>query len=170
MNRFQGAVLLAALVLVSCEPFEAWDDYGATDPKLQFIGRMQLAADDIGPRYAYPGTAVRLRCYCTGVDVAFKDEGSGDDKHTNFVNVLVDGKQAAVLKLPHTDDGELLKGVRGLARGEHTIEFVKRTGPYAGTIQFLGISVQGTLLDPPPSPSGASRSSARPSPVAPATS
>jgi lysophospholipase L1-like esterase len=152
MNRFQGAVLLAALVLVSCEPFEAWDDYGATDPKLQFIGRMQLTADDIGPRYAYPGTAVRLRCDCTGVDVAFKDEGSGDDKHTNFVNVLVDGKQTAVLKLPHSDDGELLKGVRGLEPGEHTIEFVKRTGPYAGTIQFRGISVQGILLDPPPFP------------------
>ncbi|WNG13324.1 SGNH/GDSL hydrolase family protein [Cystobacter fuscus] len=151
MNRIHGAVLVAASTLVSCAPFEAWDDYGAMDPKLQFIGRMQFD-DDFGPRYAYPGATVRLRCDCTGVDVAFKDEGTGGDKRTNFVNVIVDGKQTAVLKLPNTDNGELLKAVRGLKPGEHTIEFVKRTGPYAGTIQFRGISVQGTLLDPPPLP------------------
>ncbi|OJH34772.1 SGNH/GDSL hydrolase family protein [Cystobacter ferrugineus] len=155
MNRFHGAARVAASalvsLLVSCEPFLPWDDYGAMDPKLQLIGRMQLV-DDEGFRYTYPGTTVRLRCDCTGVDVAFEDEGSGDDKRTNFVNVIVDGKQTAVLKLPRTKNGELIKGIRGLKPGEHTIEFVKRTGPYAGTIQFRGISVQGVLLDPPPLP------------------
>lgn len=155
MNRFHVAARVAASalvsMLVSCEPFLVWDDYSATDPRLQFIGREQTL-DDNGPRYAYPGATVRLRCDCTGVDVAFKDEGSGGDKRTNFVNVIVDGKQTAVLQLPQSENGALIKGVRGLKPGEHTIEFVKRTGPYAGTIQFRGLSLQGLLLEPPALP------------------
>jgi hypothetical protein len=149
MNRFHGVLLLSALVLVSCEPFEVWNDYSAMDPKLQFIGRMQLVEEE-GPRYTYPGTTVRFRCACTGVDVAFADEGSGGDKRTNFVNVIVDGKHAATVQL--SQDATLLKGARGLSKGEHTIEIVKRTGPYAGTIHFVGIALQGVLLEPPPLP------------------
>ena len=149
MNRISGAlVLLVSLALSSCAPFEAWFDYSALDTKIQFIGRMQPVEDE-GPRYAYPGT-VRFRCDCTGVDVAFQDEGTGGDKLTNFVNILVDGKEAATVQL--NNQARQLSGVRGLKRGEHLIEVVKRTGPYAGAIRFLGVSLQGTLLEPPPLP------------------
>ncbi len=150
MNRIQGAlVLLASLAVSSCAPFEAWFDYSALDTKLQFIGRMK-PVDDEGPRYAYPGGTVRFRCDCTGVDVAFQDEGTGGDKQTNYVNILVDGEHAATVQLDNK--ARQLSGVRGLKRGEHTIELVKRTGPYAGAIRFLGVSLQGTLLDPLPLP------------------
>ncbi|MGZ3459890.1 MAG: GDSL-type esterase/lipase family protein, partial [Archangium sp.] len=103
-----------------------------------------------GPTYVYPGTTVRFRCNCTGVDVAFADKGGGGEEHTNWVNVLVDGQEAVKVELEQ--EASLLRGARNLKKGEHTIEIVKRTGPHAGAIQFLGVSLQGILLDPPAPP------------------
>lgn len=138
-------------LLAGCEPFTPWFDYAADDPRLQLIGRMDMTTED-GPTYAFPGGTIRFRCDCTGVDVDFKDLGTdfgiGGDEHTNYVNVIVDGKEAAKVQLQ--PEANILRGARNLSKGEHTIEIVKRTEGYAGAIQFLGISLQGILLDPPP--------------------
>ena len=149
MRRLIWCVLPLLAVLMSCEPFEPWFDYAADDARLQMIGRVDKSTED-GPTYAYSGTIIRFRCDCTGVDVAFADLGKGGDEHTNFVNVLVDGQHAATVEL--TPESRILRGARGLPPGEHIVEIVKRTEPYAGNIQFLGISLQGVLLDPPPRP------------------
>jgi lysophospholipase L1-like esterase len=149
MRRFIWCVLPALAVLSSCEPFEPWFEYAADDGRLQIIGRVDNETED-GPTYAHSGVTIRFRCDCSGVDVAFADLGTGGDEHTNFVNVLVDGKNAGVVQL--TPEARLLRGARNLPPGEHLIEIVKRTEPYAGDIQFLGISLQGVLLDAPPRP------------------
>ena len=141
--------LFALAVLAGCEPFDPWFDYAADDAHLQFIGRMDMTTED-GPTYAHPGATVRFRCNCTGVDVAFADLGTGGEEHTNFVNILVDGKEEAQVELQPI--GNILHGARNLKRGEHTIEVVKRTESYAGNIQFLGVSLQGILLEPPEPP------------------
>ena len=149
MRRFIWCLLPALAVLSSCEPFEPWFEYAADDGRLQIIGRADMESED-GPTYAYPGVTIRFRCNCTGVDVAFKDLAKGGDEFTNHVNVIVDGEPAARVQL--IQKGTILRGARNLPRGEHIVEIVKRTEAYAGDIQFLGISLQGILLDPPERP------------------
>ncbi|QRK10951.1 acetyl xylan esterase [Archangium violaceum] len=138
--------LLPILAMAGCAPFEPWFDYNSNDEKIQHIGRIDWKTPD-GPTYAYPGVTHRFRCNCTGVDVAFKDLGGGGESNTNWVNIIVDGETKAKVELKQ--DAELLRGVRGLKKGEHTIEIVKRTGPHAGSVRFLGVSLQGVLVDPP---------------------
>lgn len=153
MSRFHFAWLLPVLAMAGCEPFDPWFDYTADDPNLQFIGRMDFTADTEkeGPIYTHSGGTVRFRCDCTGVDVVFKDMGEGGEEHTNWVNVLVDGKEEARVQL-NPGKKSLIRGAHNLKKGEHTVEIVKRTEPYAGRIQFLGVSVQGMLLAPPVPP------------------
>ncbi|MET0404642.1 MAG: GDSL-type esterase/lipase family protein [Cystobacter sp.] len=150
MNHLRGALLLLPLMLAGCEPFKAWTEFGGQDSRLQFVGRMQRVEDE-GVRYAYPGSMVRFRCHCTDVDLAFESEGKGGDKHTDFINVFVDGEHVSTLELDK--ESRLLSAARDLPPGEHLIEAVKRTGPYAGTIKFVGLALVGNLLDPPPLPS-----------------
>ncbi|ATB30029.1 SGNH/GDSL hydrolase family protein [Melittangium boletus] len=151
MHRFPMAMLalVSMFALSSCAPFTAWFEHAANDPKLQLVGRMDHTNPE-QPLWAFPGTAARFRCNCTGVDVAFEDLGSGGEEHTNWVNVIVDGKTEVKLELK--PKATWLKGARGLPPGEHTIEIVKRTEAYAGVVRFFGVSVQGVLLDPPPRP------------------
>jgi lysophospholipase L1-like esterase len=151
MRRLRWTLLLPVLLMAGCEPFDPWFEFPANDPRLrfQFIGRMDHSYPD-GPISAFPGTTVRFRCDCTGVDVAFIDLGDGGREHTNWVNVIVDGVTEAKVEL--TRDARILPGARNLKKGEHLVELVKRTESYAGNIQFIGISLQGTLLDPPPRP------------------
>jgi lysophospholipase L1-like esterase len=103
-----------------------------------------------GPTYAYSGGTVRFRIHGTGVDVAFHENGPGDKQHTQYVNIIVDGVTTAVVKL--RNGAHLYKGARNLPAGEHLVELVKRTDSSVGPIQFLGVSIQGELLDPPPPP------------------
>jgi lysophospholipase L1-like esterase len=151
MHRSRFAWLLPVLFMAGCEPFDPWFDYvpDGNDTRLQYIGRMDWSTKD-GPTYAHSGVTVRFRCNCTGVDVAFEDHGTGGPEHTNWVNVIVDGKTQAKVELK--PGRNILRGARNLPRGEHLIEIVKRTEPYAGPIQFLGVSIQGVLVDPPPWP------------------
>ncbi len=149
MSRFRIPWLLPVLALAGCEPFDPWFDYTADDPNLQFIGRMDLTTDE-GPTYAHPGTTVRFRCNCTGVDVAFEDYGEGGDEHTNFVSILVDGVEEAKAELKPKGGALMYKGARNLSKGEHIVEVVKATESYAGNIRFVGLSLQGIILEPPP--------------------
>jgi lysophospholipase L1-like esterase len=150
MRGFRWTWLLPVLLIGGCEPFDPWFEYPSNDPRLrQFIGRMDDRFAE-GPIFAFPGTTVRFRCDCTGVDIAFIDLGDGGKEHTNHVNVIVDGVTEAKVEL--TKDARILPGARNLKKGEHIVELVKRTESYAGNIQFIGVSIQGTLLDPPPRP------------------
>jgi lysophospholipase L1-like esterase len=149
MREISWLWLLPVLTLCGCAPFTPWFDYPADDPRLHFIGRMDYSTPE-GPTYAFPGGTVRFRFRGTGVDVIFNDKSVGGDQHTNYVNILVDGENAAVVKLGH--GSHYYKGARDLPPGEHVVEIVKRTESYAGTIQFLGVSLQGELLEPPPAP------------------
>lgn len=150
MSRFRFAWLLPVLALAGCEPFDPWFDYAADDPNLLRIGRMD-ESDPAGPIYAHSGGTIRFRCDCTGVDVLFQDKGEGGDEHTNWVNILVDGKEEAKVQLLPGKKARI-RGAHNLKPGEHTVEIVKRTEPYAGRIQFLGMSIQGMLLAPPDPP------------------
>ena len=132
---------------MGCEPFAPWFDYAADDPGFQFIGRADFSTPE-GPTFAFPNGTVRFRCECTGVDVFFDSQALGDEAHTNFITVLVDGVQAARVQLPR--GGHVTRGARDLAPGEHLIELVKSTEAYAGQVRFLGVSLQGSLLPPPP--------------------
>jgi len=149
MHRFPMAALALVFMLSGCAPFTAWTEHAANDPKLQLVGRMDHAKPE-EPLWGFPGTTARFRCNCTGVDVAFEDLGTGGDEHTNWVNIIVDGKTETKVELKRK--ATWLKGARGLEPGEHTIEVVKRTEAYAGTVRFFGVSVQGILLEPPPRP------------------
>ncbi|HEX8438478.1 SGNH/GDSL hydrolase family protein [Archangium sp.] len=149
MSRSRIPGLLLILALAGCEPFEPWFDYAADDPNLQFIGRLDHTTDE-GPTYPHPGTTVRFRCNCTGVDVAFEDKGEGGNEHTNFVSIVVDGVEEAKVELKPKGGALMYKGARNLARGEHIVEVVKATESYAGNIRFVGLSLQGIILDPPP--------------------
>lgn len=139
-------LLPVLFILAGCTPSGPWSDYAADDPKLQYIGHIDESTPN-GPTYAHSGVTIRFRCDCTGVDVAFQDHGSGGEKGTNWVNVIVDGETKAKVKLQKSRS--ILRGAHNFPPGEHLIEIVKRTSPQSGPIQFFGGSVQGVLLDPP---------------------
>lgn len=125
-----------------------WVDVPASDPRLQYIGRMEPSPE--GQVYGFPGGTVRLLCDCTDVDLLFEDLGTGGEQHTNFIDVRVDGESAARVEL--TPGVRLHSGARGLTPGPHRLELVKRTEAYAGRVRFLGLRVRGVLLEPPPPP------------------
>jgi lysophospholipase L1-like esterase len=137
------------LALSGCDPNTPWNAYPASDPRLQFIGRGDPTLGE-GLTYAYSGGTVRFRFKGTGLDVAFNENGSGDERHTQYVNIVVDGVTAAVIKL--RNGAYHYKVARNLPPGEHIVELVKRTDTFVGPIQFLAVSIQGELLEPPPPP------------------
>jgi lysophospholipase L1-like esterase len=149
MRDLRWTWFLPVFLIAGCEPFDPWFEYPSNDPRFQFIGRMDHRSAE-GPISAFPGTTVRFRCDCTGVDIAFADLADGGKEHTNYVNVIVDGVTEAKVEL--TKDARLLRGARNLKKGEHIVELVKRTESYTGNMQFIGVSLQGTLLEPPPRP------------------
>ncbi|HSP77130.1 MAG TPA: SGNH/GDSL hydrolase family protein [Myxococcaceae bacterium] len=142
--------LLPALALTAgCGPFQPWFDFPAHDNRFQYTGRVELS--DGPPTFSYPGTSIRFRFEGEALELRFEDRGAGGIQNTNYVNLFLDDRPPVKLELRHTVERYLV--FRELEPGEHTLEIVKRTESFTGATRFLGVSLPGQLLEPPPRPS-----------------
>ncbi len=109
---------------------------------IRYVGRFDMR-DLLGPRFAWPGTALVAAFTGTGLDMKLRDSG------TSFFSVAVDGGKATSLS---TNAGaETYSVASGLAGGEHTVVLTKRTESVFGTVQLLSVNpVGGVLRTPPP--------------------
>ena len=108
---------------------------------VHFIGRFDTS-DPAGPRFAWPGSAIRARFDGSGLTVRLDDGGM------NLFDVLVDGAAGPVLA-PAAGAGDYVVAA-GLAPGPHDVAVVRRTESFFGPTQFLGFP--GATLVPTPAP------------------
>jgi len=110
-----------------------------------YIGRFNTS-DATGPRSAWSATTIKANFSGTGISANLVSVGD------NWYNVAIDGVVQTPVHAPAGTNG-LVALASGLASGNHTIEFVRRTEAYLGDVQFKGFSVTGGQLLAPPPPS-----------------
>jgi hypothetical protein len=114
----------------------------ARAPELRLEGRFD-DGDAAGPRFQWPGTAIRLRFAGTGVKVTLGEHSLELDEYQqvahDWYDVSLDGQ--------HLSEFEAQEGVQtytlasGLNKGEHELILRKRTEAFVGIGQFLGFEL-----------------------------
>ncbi|MFL5319631.1 MAG: SGNH/GDSL hydrolase family protein, partial [Myxococcaceae bacterium] len=107
------------------------------DPAIRYIGRIDSSSPD-GPTFSLAGSTVRVRFSGTKIGVQLR-EGSGDQGWNNFYDVFIDGALAQVLET-HDGRGDYVLA-SGLPNAEHELIFTKRTEPWIGQTQILGLTL-----------------------------
>lgn len=110
-----------------------------------YIGRFNTS-DPVGPKSAWSATTIRANFTGTGISADLYSSGD------NWYNVIIDGVVRTPVHLPAGTNGSVTLA-SGLAAGNHTIEFVRRTEAWVGDVQFRGFTVTGGQLLAPPAPS-----------------
>lgn len=123
----------------------------ASDPHIQYIGRF----DDSDPDslvFSYSGTSIRTSFNGGRIDALFTELGEGDEKTSNYFNVIIDGGEPSLLKLEPSKTVYTL--ATDLAEGKHSIELFKRTESQVGNVAFRGFQIKrhATLERPAPLP------------------
>lgn len=123
------------------EPKEA----GATTnvpPGPLYYGRFDHS-DKKGVRFAWSASTITFRFRGTGLNARFKDTGF------NWFDLMVDGRTMPPFGSGATKD--IFNLAHGLPEGIHTVTITKRSEARVGTVQLLGVDVEGgVLLSPPP--------------------
>jgi lysophospholipase L1-like esterase len=97
---------------------------------LAYMGRIDFSSPE-SPRFDWPGVSIEIafegsqKC-----SVILADEGRND------FNIILDGKQAGVVKAEKGEKEYVLAS--GLGLGSHTIKLTKRTEAYDGVTVFKG--------------------------------
>ncbi len=115
--------------------------FQADDARFTYVGRFDFS-DPAAPRTSAPAATVAARFRGVGLTVHLEDEAV-----RNSFDVIVDDRPAALLR-PAIGKTEYPIDVE-LEYGPHLVRIVKRTESSFGTATFLGLTVDGRLLDPP---------------------
>ncbi|MGC1376896.1 MAG: cellulose binding domain-containing protein [Anaerolineales bacterium] len=125
------------------EPYVA--PLGTPNPNVLYVGRFNTS-DPAGPRSAWSATTIKANFSGTGISANLYSSGD------NWYTVVIDGVVQPPLHVS-SDVGGSVTLASGLAAGNHTIEFVRRTEAWVGDVQFRGFTVDGGQLLAPPTPS-----------------
>jgi lysophospholipase L1-like esterase len=115
--------------------------FDADDDRFEYVGRFDFS-DPAAPRTSAPAATVAARFRGVALSVHLEDPGI-----RNSFDVLVDDLPAVVVR-PKLDTTEYPIDVE-LDYGEHLVRVVKRTESSFGISTFLGLTVDGQLLDAP---------------------
>jgi lysophospholipase L1-like esterase len=143
-----AVITLSGLNVMAQEPTKGGTEFiSPSDPRIQIIGRVDRT-DPAQVRIAYPGVTLRFRF--TG-DLAVVQLTSDHDD--TFVATIVEGGKPKVHHLSKGDN-EISISTADPGPGPHTVEVVKRTEPWMGTIIFSGVRLgtNASLVDPPALP------------------
>ena len=116
------------------------------DPRIQLLGQIDQS-DPKHPRFAYPGTGLRLRFQGSSLSLHLSA-----DSDKSALTVVIDHGDPALQLLQKGDQTVIL--ARGLEQGPHTAEVYKRTETWQGIVSLLGIELpqEGALLSALPLP------------------
>ncbi len=107
------------------------------DPRIAYVGRFDRRST-VGPIGSWPGVDARVKVQGAGIQVTVQETGH------DWVQVLVDGVPTQGVPLAQ---GVQTIEVQAQKPGVHVYDFVKRTEPLVGTIQFLEFEPErGRLL------------------------
>lgn len=120
--------------------------FSADDARFQLTGRVDVTTRK-EPRFSAPGVYVRAKVSATAISVMLDDQFMNK---RNYYDVLVDDRPP--FKITPARGKTVYPVVSGLPRGPHTVTVVKRTEAATGRGTFLGLQVDGELLDPDPRP------------------
>jgi lysophospholipase L1-like esterase len=134
---------LSGALAFGAEPFVA--PLGTPSPNILYVGRFNTS-DPAGPRSAWSATTIKANFSGTGISANLYSSGD------NWYNVVIDGVVKPPLHIS-SDVGGSVTLASGLASGNHTVEFVRRTEAWVGDVQFRGFTVEGGQLLAPPTPS-----------------
>ena len=115
--------------------------FDADDERFKYVGRFDFS-DPAAPRTSAPAATVAARFRGVGLTVHLDDPGL-----RNSFDVLVDDLPAIVLR-PERDTTEYPIEL-DLEYTQHSVRVVKRTESSFGVYTFLGLEVDGQLLDAP---------------------
>lgn len=110
-----------------------------------YVGRFNTS-DAAGPKSAWSATTIKANFTGTGISANLVSVGD------NWYNVVIDGVVRAPVNVPAGTNG-VVTLASGLAAGNHSIEFVRRTEAWVGDVQFKGFTVTGGQLLAAPTPS-----------------
>jgi hypothetical protein len=108
------------------------------DPAIRWLGRVDPTAT--GARLDWPGTGFTARFNGTGAHVSLKT-------NADYFEVVVDGQTSVLSTMSGTHVYDLAKN---LSAGDHTVTVWRRTEPNDGIVEVGAITLDGTLLAPPP--------------------
>jgi hypothetical protein len=106
------------------------------DQRIAYIGRFDRRST-VGPLGSWPGVDARVRVQGAGLQVTVQESGH------DWLQILVDGVPTQAVPLAQ---GVQTIEVRAQKPGVHVYDFVKRTEPLVGSIQYLEFEPEGRLL------------------------
>ncbi len=121
-------------------------------PRLLYLGAFDRR-EPTAPRFAWPGTEVRLTFRGTSLSVDLTDTPFEDEtRQTDWIAVQVD--KLPMTKLPLSEGKKRYELKQGLAAGVHTVRLIKRTEAEVGTITLHGFILSpGAALEKTAAPS-----------------
>lgn len=141
-------LVLALTALLSCGPPAGADGdrIRPNDPRILWMGRVD-ASDPMHPRFGYPGVTLRLRFTGPSLHGTFTSHPG-----SNYFQVSVNGGSPSLLELPSGRHEIAL--ATALGTGPHTVDIVKATETWQGTVALVGFRLGpgGALQQPPPLP------------------
>jgi lysophospholipase L1-like esterase len=148
----QSLVFLSActwLLLAACGVEPELRDIAATDPRIQYIGRVDMLA--AAPTFSYPGVSIKARFTGSTLNVKLKPEGKGGARGTNYFYVIID--EDAPIKLETSLDTTVYEVAKNLDPNlEHVVELYKLNESEVGSVQFHGFQIRGDMLNAAPRP------------------
>ncbi len=121
--------------------------FQSNDPAIEYNGRIDYR-NPLKPVFCYSGVSIKTILVGSSLSMNLEDFASGDDRHTNYYNIIVDDSVYKVLKAK--SGKQTYELVSGLSPGKHTIEIYKRTECSVGSSRFLGFSApEGTRIEKP---------------------
>jgi hypothetical protein len=148
MNRL--SILIVTLLTAICTSGKSKPSdlkfFGADDPHIQYVGRVDFANRQI-PRIWAPGAYMVVKFKGSICQVMIDDEAGGANH--NYLEIVVDGTNPYRIKL--TGKENVITIPPGLTGGEHTLLICKDTESNIGYIDIKGIKCE-KLLTPPALP------------------
>ncbi len=144
-----GWGIAALALLAACSVSARPQVLPAGDPAIVRVGPFDTR-DPRAPRFAWPGTELRLAFRASSISIELTDTPHEDEtRETDWLAVQIDDQVPTAVAL--REGRHRYRLASGLARTSHTLRITKRTEAEVGTITLHGFEVdpRGAFLAPP---------------------
>lgn len=119
--------------------------FAPSDTNYYYEGRFDFSNLE-EPTCSYPTSSISAKFFGTELSVYLTDYGEGGEKHTNYVEVIIDKRRIKTLELKPGKHKYLIS--EKLPLNFHTLKLVKRTEAFVGKIGFNGTEIDDKKLYP----------------------
>lgn len=105
---------------------------------IQYWGRNVKSAKKVS--FSYSGAGLEFMLVGKSATIKLNDEGNGDDQHTNYLSVEINGVLDSVLELNGQRKQYDLTSL--LIKDTNSVRIIKRTETAVGAVSFYGITIE----------------------------